>query len=256
MSAAESVKALRDAIEGLYTAFSHYPLRPHVEGCPCCVETSDQETIRARPLRKLTGQDLEKYAFKAVTTWGSEADWKHFLPRLFELLASGPMDWDIPEEIIIGKLDVSAWYYWPAPEREAVTAYLMALWQAALSSYPCFMHSDIHWACVGEVDACLCSIGQAVRQMTPFLEVWEGDESAPALRHLAKFIYENAGTLGKRRALSNAFWKGRAVQMRQVVDWLLSPRRAATLEEAFFRYSDEPFAGEFSTAVDQLRQIS
>ena len=42
--------------------------------------------------------------------------------------------------------------------------------------------------------------------------------------------------------------------MKQIVDWLAPPHIAATLEEAYFRYADAPFAIEFSTAVDQLRQ--
>jgi hypothetical protein len=79
-------KALAEAIENLYRAFARYSLRKHVEGCPCCVRERDKRALESKPLRQLASSDLGRYAFKAMTTWGNQDDFRHFLPRIFELL--------------------------------------------------------------------------------------------------------------------------------------------------------------------------
>src|SRR4051794_20200880 len=84
-AATPEVQALHMSIEALYSVFSAYPLRPHVMGCPCCVSEKDNHDLHARPLREFTCEHLRRYAFKAMTTWGKVEDFKHFLPRIFEL---------------------------------------------------------------------------------------------------------------------------------------------------------------------------
>jgi hypothetical protein len=74
--------ALRQSIEGLYKAFASYPLAEVIEGCPCCTTESQQTQIHAKPLRELSIDNLDDFARKALTTWGSADDLKHFLPRL------------------------------------------------------------------------------------------------------------------------------------------------------------------------------
>ena len=78
---------LRKAIADLYNVFEDYHLDSHVEGCPCCVTKDDKKLIEAKVLRELTADDLNHFAFNAMTTWGTVKDFKHFLPRLLELLA-------------------------------------------------------------------------------------------------------------------------------------------------------------------------
>ena len=60
----------------------------------------------AKRLRDLTDTDLKKYAFKALTTWGNADDFRHFLPRLFELEAVHPQRIVglVDPEILFGKL--------------------------------------------------------------------------------------------------------------------------------------------------------
>ena len=111
----KSEKSLVEAVEKLYTVFSRYPLRKHVEGCPCCVNETDKDLLESKPLRQLTLSDLGRYAFKAMTTWGDENDFRHFLPRIFELLVSdGELGWD--EEVMLGKLAIAEWKRWPEDE--------------------------------------------------------------------------------------------------------------------------------------------
>lgn len=84
----KSDNSLIEAIEALYRAFSNYPLHKHVEGCPCCIAESDKMLLESKPLRQLSSSDLSRYSFKAMTTWGDKNDFRHFLPRIFELVVS------------------------------------------------------------------------------------------------------------------------------------------------------------------------
>lgn len=96
-------KQLDEAIENLYTTFRRYRLHGKIDGCPCCVGDADNRLIRSNPLRQLDPSDLLRYAAKAITTWGSSYDFRHFLPRIFELIVLSP-DSFLDQEIVIGKL--------------------------------------------------------------------------------------------------------------------------------------------------------
>src|SRR5216683_3071765 len=61
--------ALHEAIEQLYATFASYPLHHPVIGCTCCVSKADQERIASKALRQLAGYDLERFAWKAMSTW-------------------------------------------------------------------------------------------------------------------------------------------------------------------------------------------
>ncbi|HEU0175746.1 MAG TPA: hypothetical protein VFV58_15900 [Blastocatellia bacterium] len=251
----DSAQALRSSVERLYTVFTDYHLSQRIDGCPCCVTPADQAAIHSKPLRRLTHGDLEYYASIAMLTWGSPEDWKHFLPRIFEILAFEEGSWSPSTEVIIHRLDDADWRQWPQPEREAVEEYLTALWLNTLNHFPCFLHSDWHHNCIGEIDVCLCCIGQAVTDLSPFLDLWSLAESAPALRHLAAFVVENAHQLEKKGKLSNAFWKERPAQMKQVVNWLLTQNRVEALEQAFFKFADDPYAEQLSIAAGLLNYL-
>ena len=105
-------------VENLYQIFAKYRLRPDIDACPHCVTESDKERLQKKKLRELTPRDLEKYIFKAVTTWGDEYDLKHFMPRILELLD------ELPSEMIFIQLQSNHWETWPSQEKDAIIAYL------------------------------------------------------------------------------------------------------------------------------------
>lgn len=107
------------AVERLYSTFNRYPPRMTVDGCPHCVSSADNDCIHAAPLRQLTETQLERYAFKAITTWGTVDDFRHFLPRIFELLATAPHDWVDPE-VVFGKLPYCDFRSWPIAEQQVI----------------------------------------------------------------------------------------------------------------------------------------
>ncbi len=119
-------QSLSDAIEGLYKTFSVYPFQSVMDGCPCCVSNADKEQIHSKPLRKLDGDDLSRYAFKAMTTWGNETDFKHYLPRIFEITAT--TSFVVDTFVVLGKLEYARWRAWPQEEQRAIELFLIEWW--------------------------------------------------------------------------------------------------------------------------------
>jgi hypothetical protein len=230
---------LQVAIERLYGAFAHRPMPSHVEGCPHCLDDSDHELLKARPLRQLTAQHLKKYTFRAMTTWGDANDFAHFLPRLLELLASESGGLFDPE-LLLGKLELARWRTWSADEVSAVERYLFAAWRAILTDYP------------GPLAAAdfLTGLSRLFDDLAPFLDIWSADHSLAALRHLTALILDNRNALWSKGALNRAGW--RSAQLAQVVAWLRSSAVVERLERGFFAHSNAPFASELSQAHECL----
>ena len=235
-------RTLEAAVEGLYSTFASYKLHGPVVGCPHCTSLADDERLRSRPLRDLHAGDLQRFAFKAMSTLGTVEDFKHFLPRMLEIAAQEGEVGDTDFEVLMGKLHDAEWSTWPSPERAAVERFLTALWWGVLGTYPA----------PADIDTYLCGLGRAGDDLSPFLDHWERDTSVAALGHLAEFVTENAPAWAKHQRLRSAFWTGRDDQVRQVLDWLARPALQAHLEEGFFRHADEPVAGELSIALGYL----
>ena len=215
---------LRSAIERLYAVFEPYQIE------------------------HLTAGDLERYAFKAMTTWGSVEDFKHFLPRVLELAAAGAFGASVDVEVIFSKLEYADWIEWSEGERAAVDDYLRALWLDLLSRYPHPLESDV----------CLCAIGNAVDQMAFYLHAWSAAEACPPMLHLADFVDANVGPVyGKRQTavLRNAFWDDRPEQAKQVSDWLLDPARVRQIKDAFFRCGGGEAERLLSAAREQIELL-
>src|SRR2546430_7623713 len=105
--------------------------------CDCgCVTGDDLLRIASKPLRKLIAGDLERYAFKAITTWGEVHDFKHFLPRLLELAAEAGEVGHTAPETLLHKLAFGQWRTWPRPEVEAIETLFPTLLTELLSSSP------------------------------------------------------------------------------------------------------------------------
>ena len=235
---------LVEVIQELYRAFKPYQVRRHPEGCPCCVSDADRSRLFSKPLAKLSEDDLGRFAWKALTTWGTVEDLKHFLPRLLELVA---MDECAPfeREALFGKLRLGAWTAWPQNEREPVENYLDAVWKDSLAS-----EAGGVW-----IDELLCGFGNAVDDLSPFLKVWTASRVGTGYSHLVTFIDWNSATLLKRRHLTNSFWSSADAQMSQVVDWLANPETIRVLEEIFAENANDTFSGELATAVDRLSDL-
>jgi hypothetical protein len=232
---------LAEAIDGLYAAFAGYRLRGWTEPCMHCHTVEDERVVHSRPLRELRSAELSQFAADLLMTWGEVVDFKHFLPRLFEIVAREHLEYpDI--ETIVGALDRGAWRTWPEAEQAAVDRFLMAFWRAHLADHP-----SLH-----RTDDVLGAIGTAADDMTPYLDAWFGvdaDDASPAI-HFADFLVDNPQ--GAHSRLRNPWLSDRPQQEAQVRAWLLaiSPVAVARMEAAFLATSDEDTLALLSQAID------
>src|SRR5262245_26685041 len=92
---------LRQAIEGVYTAFLDVPRPTSVDGCPCCIGQKGISILLSKPLRELSPDDLTHYAASAFLTVGAVEDYLYFLPRILEILATQHDWWPDPEVVTL-----------------------------------------------------------------------------------------------------------------------------------------------------------
>jgi hypothetical protein len=233
------------AVARLYEAFSRYPLRSTTSPCLHCHSPEEETALRERPLQELGVEALRGFAADAMMTWGDVLDFKHFLPRIFEIVATSDFNWpDLP--VVFAHLTRGEWRTWPESERGACEAYLMAKWQATLSEFPA----------VHDADEVLCALGQCSEDLAPYLQSWGMVEGEPPVRHLAAFLWDNGQSLIEGRGLRNAFWSGdRSPQQLQVREWLRDPRLTERVEQTFFKASSPEVESELSTALTLLEAL-
>ncbi len=220
---------LRQAIVDLYKTFQIYGLPTITEASEVSVE--HQRELYSAQLEQLTPESLERFARKAMTTWGYVNDFRHFLPRIFELLAMHGEVGYTEAEIVLSKLEYGEWTTWPADEQRSVSNYLQALWQDGVAKYPYVL----------AIDSLLCSIAQAAPNMKPYLDCWMISSSCEAALHFSEFIEISSNRAFTKRSLShgfcNAFWGSRPKQKAEVAQWILEPSRRQAIETAFFNFS-------------------
>jgi hypothetical protein len=232
------------AIEQLYVAFQGYPLPASMPPCPCCHSVNSERPLHSWPLRKLRPKDLEEYARDALLTWGGVDEFRHFLPRIFEISAYADM-FSFPEpEIIFAKLYHGSWAAWPQLEQEAVQAFLMALWRTALQQPPC---EDL--PSVPEIESWLCTLAHT-GDLSPYLKDWleMTVASSNATWNLAALIYRTGMPQARPRGI-DAFWQDRMDQAAQVSAWLHTEAVRHTLEKAAEIHLNEPFVEELLAAA-------
>jgi hypothetical protein len=229
---------LRRAVEGLYQTFSSYPLPRHVNGCPHCVSDADHVLLYSKELRELGPRELSRYSFKAMSTWGDVDDFRHFLPRIFELI-SVDGSWTVPE-VVFKKLPYGHWETWPAYERQALKTFFEALWSNVLERP--FDGSS--------AEECLCCIAQAADDMTRYLDRWRIGQSLGRAKHFASFVEENPNWSKH----PGPFWDDRPSQVAQIVAWLRDPARKIELELILAR--DDTDAAMLSNAIESLDRLA
>lgn len=188
-------------IEHLYHVFARYHAPRRLEGCPCCTSPSEAEHLRHKPLRTITSPELEHYAFKALSTWGTLKDYKYFLPRILELTDDQSLRCDT--EITLRKLAYGDFANWPADERSAIQVVIGRMWRDRVRAH------DL-WA----ADAVLCGAASVIDDVSPLLQ--DADVIAPDFR--AWYAIEHSDQT--KRKLRNSFWDRGARNYVRVVSWL------------------------------------
>lgn len=225
------------ALDALYATFSRYD-GVHLEGCPHCISFEDSAALRRAPVRRLGGE-LHRYLFKAMTTWGTEEDFKHFVPRLLELYAPGADAW-----LLCDKLAYARWRSWPEPERGAVERYLLSLWRERLAEEAHPLPGDALLGTMLGLDLDLAPYDLRTR-----LEAWRSAHSREPIRSLARFVLEHGDALFWPGPPTGrpTLWQARPAIAAEVRAWLLDPATRAGLEASFLEHGDREVARAFDS---------
>jgi hypothetical protein len=120
-------------IDRLYGAFDAYPLKGRIECCPHCELDAAERRLHVRPLRELIWADLGIFSFKALTSFGDEDDFRHFLPRLLQLYVLDHAGAPYTLFMVFEKLNSARWTNWPPDEVEAIRTFIDA-WKRVLTA--------------------------------------------------------------------------------------------------------------------------
>ncbi len=227
---------LSDAIQRMYDVFA--PYRPDTldESCPCCIARTDLNPLQTNNLRELSADDLSSYAFKAMTTIGTVKEWKHFLPRICELIAAGPFPKNI-EIVLAGKLEYAEIGSWPAGERDAVERYLRALWSDLLHNWP---HHE-------QPDSVLCCFARGAGSLAEAIGTWSAllPNEKNARLHLAAWLKWGPAN----EDTPPPFWEEAEQAWAMVVAWLRSPAVEAVRESALAEWAETAEGAEWYGAA-------
>ena len=220
------MNTLELSVQKLYETFSVYPLRQKIEGCPCCISEGDEERIHSQPLRELSAEDLSRYVFKAMTTWGNTDDFKHFLPRILEILTDE--DFSVSTATILGKLEYGNFDRWPESERLAIRNFLLEWWKDLIKTKPYFDHDAFIW------------IYKITGNLEQMLNYWETEVKKNGFVVLVDCIY--CDTLFDFKELNTE-------DLDKINSWIR--KKSELLEQGFFYFEkiNESFTNTISNAL-------
>ena len=199
---------VQQALETVYATFGDVPKPVRVEGCFCCIDQEELDTLLAKPLRSLSPDELSKYGSSALLTVGTSEDYVYFLPRILEILIIESHWWP-SEEVVARTIYDAGFSGWPDARRRAITDYLDAVIDDLLTRKGTGF--DL-------MDGWICALGSLQVDLSPVL----GRVEANGAR-LVEFYEWNSQPL-QRGGLSNGFWDNAPAGRVQVVDWFQSAR--------------------------------
>lgn len=233
------IEGLENAIHALYSTFARYRPTDIAWRSPHAgISDAQVARLQSRPLRELTLEDLEQYIRRALSVWGGVTEFKHFLPRIFELVMRHPLAID---PLVFEKLDGAEWLTWPTDEREAVEAYMTTLWRWLLTLGPEAAHA-------GDT---LRGFGLAGCDLEPWLDFWRRENTPAATDQLAEFILAVSTSLESRSMPRRWHPKDHAV----VLGFLLSPDTKSRVEAAFMERPDGESSRRLADAADVLSRV-
>ncbi|MGY2896078.1 hypothetical protein [Deinococcus sp. UYEF24] len=230
---------LAAAVRQLYVAFADEPRPSQVIGCTfCCCTEQELNRLVEVPREALTADELDAYSSSVLDTIGTEADFKYFLPRIFELVAEGELQRE-GASWKIRRLKNTAWTTWPVNQVQAVRDYLMAWWLEALSADK--GASEEHLPHIAEIEP--------IPEFRHYLSAWL-TAGRPALVELAVLIW----WITSQDAFAH-FWNPFAPPEADeaLYQWLCSGPPARALEQA---HDDDPTAPEALMLIEAAALVT
>jgi hypothetical protein len=227
---------LDDIVQRAYDIFAPYIVQHPIHGSPISVTKQMQEKLATVLMRDATGDHLYRYLFKAMTTWGTDTDFKHYLPRFMELIV---LDFQslVWGEMVFKKLAYAQYEKWSLEEVQIIGEFIDTLWLYILEEYPSrtISHSDFFSGFDGNVSR--------------FIPIWESQlNKKSAILHLADYINHefNFVSYGKDVTKSNT----------PELQWVKKPQFKQKIESLYFEMIDSEYSDMLSYASQNLQWIN
>ncbi|WP_298324575.1 hypothetical protein [Asticcacaulis sp.] len=178
----DSENAWRKAIDDAYEVFASYRRPGGLAVSPAENAEALLADLTSAPLRDLTPQKLDNFAGSALYTVGSQLDYKHFLPRILELMVSAQGS-GFDASLTARKLDYAHFKSWPADEIATVRQVFRAAWPFVC--YAPFTTQQLPDLLVGNR-----IVGNEVFALLSQFEAVESDQSVMKLCRLVRAVLE------------------------------------------------------------------
>ncbi len=229
-----------EAVKQLYKVFKRYRFTD-MEGDPAFPGFCDPAPLLAEPLGVLPREAFETFAWKAVTTWGTADDLRHFLPRMLELLAEEGDAHPLETWALFGKIAYAKWRTWPKEEQSAIENYVEFRWFELL-------HQPV-------------SIPKACGTLQPYLLPWSESGGFTSVDYIKAVVFldetltlrllqqwsdwiEEGMELGPVVSLAETFLLADGIWGEEpsgvLLDWLRMPVRINQLFSAWTSQQDDP----------------
>jgi hypothetical protein len=207
-------RQLSESIEQLYAIFSRYPRPKQIDACSCgCGAANHVPRLYSKALRELGPAELDYYAFSALTTMGNENDFRHFLPRIFELSSANELFTDAA--VVFWHLSYAHWENWPRVEQNVIREYFWSLWADKIDLEP-----ELDLYAFTPVIDWICSIAQA-ENLETYLEAWRNNDSIASIANLARLVWTIKEELLADKP-AEAYWENVPTRWQELKIWLLS----------------------------------
>ena len=228
---------LENSVENLYETFEKYHSGPTMSGSP---NYDDLRTwnrlIFKKPLRELDEDDLSRFTGKAITTWGNANDYKHFLPRIFELTAELKTPYEI--WIAFEKLNLAEWNNWTENEQKVIHEFMISLWEFIVNNDS----EKAEW----EFKDYFSSVAHFYPKFSDLLDIWTESKSKAGIKHLAEFIVSEQTTLFDRKKISG--FHDKKENSDELINWILSDEILNKVQQKYFEYETDKISEKISWA--------
>jgi hypothetical protein len=169
-----------------------------------------------------------------MTTWGDLNDYKHYLPRIFELTANRKLIVDT--FVTLGKLEYANWKEWDKQEQESIIEFITAWWKF-----------DINNATYFDTEV-LIELHKYLNDLNAMLISWNVDIESQGFRNYVELVeyyyHEIAGKNSTFKILTKE-------ELEIFKNWITS--NVDKLESGFFKFEKED--KEFSESISNALYI-
>ncbi len=223
---------LLQVIDQLYTTFEKYTILSDLRGrsCECCVSDEEIRLLLSKRLKDLDDDDIGHFLRSAITTYGDLNDFKHFLPRILELMKN-PDSEVFGDFLTFEKLNYSDWKTWNKNEVIVIENFFVALWIEIIS----------------KEDSSFGTIKKGLLLMINYvgidkaLFIWENSNSKKAMIYIVE-----SSINGFEIKLKDEDWD-------KLSKWLSNERLLKKIEDLFFETKNKSEANRISIAYTLLK---